>query len=61
MATIAVEPAPTTALTWLSATDHKRIGLLYLTSAFAFMAFGGLLALVIRTELASPGLQVTDA
>ena len=61
MATLTLERTPTTALAWLSATDHKRIGLLYLASSFAFLAFGGLLAMVIRTELASPGLQVTDA
>ena len=60
MTTATAEPTSATALTWLSATDHKRIGLLYLISAFAFLAFGGLLAVVMRTELASPGLQITD-
>jgi cytochrome c oxidase subunit 1 len=41
-------------------TDHKRIGVLYGTAAFGFFLFGGLLALVIRTELAQPGLQLFD-
>jgi len=50
----------TTILTWLTTTDHKRIGLLYLTAAFGFFLLGGLLALVIRSELAVPGLQLTD-
>jgi cytochrome c oxidase subunit 1 len=44
-------------LTWLTTTDHKRIGLLYLTAAFGFFLIGGLLALAIRSELALPGLQ----
>jgi cytochrome c oxidase subunit 1 len=47
-------------LTWLTTTDHKRIGLLYLTSAFGFFFFAGILALVIRSELAEPGLQLVD-
>jgi cytochrome c oxidase subunit 1 len=47
-------------LTWLTTTDHKRIGLLYLTSSLAFFFVGGLLALLIRTELAAPGIQVVN-
>jgi cytochrome c oxidase subunit 1 len=47
-------------LGWLTTTDHKRIGVLYMTAAFGFFFFGGLLALVMRTELAAPGLQVVD-
>ncbi|GAA1489611.1 cytochrome c oxidase subunit I [Brachybacterium sacelli] len=42
----------------LTTTDHKLIGLMYMGMAFAFFAFGGLLALGIRTELWEPGLQV---
>jgi cytochrome c oxidase subunit 1 len=51
---------PTGLLTWLTTTDHKRIGQLYLTAAFAFFLFGGLLALLIRSELAVPGLQLVS-
>jgi cytochrome c oxidase subunit I len=40
--------------TWLTTTDHKRIGLLYFWTAFAFFLIGGLEALVIRAQLASP-------
>jgi cytochrome c oxidase subunit I len=40
---------------WLRTTDHKRIGVLYLTTAFAFMVLGGVEALLMRTQLAEPG------
>ncbi len=50
-----------TALDWLSTLDHKRIGVLYLTTAFGFFLFAGVLALVMRAELAVPGLQLVDA
>jgi cytochrome c oxidase subunit 1 len=39
---------------WLTTTDHKRIGLLYFWTAFAFFLIGGLEALIIRAQLASP-------
>ena len=39
---------------WLTTVDHKRIGILYLWTALIFFAFGGLLALLIRTQLATP-------
>ncbi|HSL34614.1 MAG TPA: cbb3-type cytochrome c oxidase subunit I, partial [Candidatus Limnocylindrales bacterium] len=42
---------------WLTTTDHKRIGLLYLTTSVGFFLTGGLLAVLIRAELAAPGLQ----
>ncbi len=42
---------------WLTTTDHKTIGYLYLTTSFAFFLLGGLMALVMRAELARPGLQ----
>jgi len=42
----------------LTTTDHKLIGILYMAMAFAFFAFGGLLALGIRAELWEPGLHV---
>ena len=47
-------------LTWLTTTDHKRIGILYMVTAFAFFFVGGLLALAMRAELAAPGLQLVD-
>ncbi|MFD7994992.1 cytochrome c oxidase subunit I, partial [Streptomyces mexicanus] len=43
---------------WVTTTDHKTIGSLYLTTSFLFFLFGGILALVMRAELARPGLQI---
>jgi cytochrome c oxidase subunit I len=43
---------------WLTTTDHKKIGILYLYSSFSFFAIGGLFALLIRFELARPGTQL---
>jgi len=40
---------------WVTTTDHKRVGVLYLTTAFAFMVLGGVEALLMRTQLAEPG------
>ncbi len=37
---------------WLVTTDHKRIGILYLATAGFFFAAGGIMALLIRTQLA---------
>ncbi|MFI5685220.1 cytochrome c oxidase subunit I [Streptomyces sp. NPDC051636] len=45
-------------LRWVTTTDHKVIGNLYLTTAFSFFLFGGVLALLMRAELARPGLQL---
>ncbi|MER8101139.1 cytochrome c oxidase subunit I [Kitasatospora sp. NPDC094016] len=64
----AARPAPgaarrrqgSTVLRWLSTTDHKAIGNLYLTTAFGFFLFAGLLAMLMRAELMRPGLQVVS-
>jgi cytochrome c oxidase subunit 1 len=42
---------------WMTSTDHKVIGNLYMVTSFAFFAIAGLMALIIRAELARPGLQ----
>ncbi|WP_329200321.1 MULTISPECIES: aa3-type cytochrome oxidase subunit I [unclassified Streptomyces] len=47
----------TAVLRWLSTTDHKVIGGLYLVTAFAFFLFAGVLAMMMRAELARPGMQ----
>jgi len=39
---------------WLTTTDHKRIGQLYFWTALGFFLVGGLEALVIRAQLAKP-------
>ncbi|WP_113700835.1 cytochrome c oxidase subunit I [Nonomuraea lactucae] len=46
---------------WMSTTDHKVIGYLYLITSFAFFLVAGLMAMVIRAELFQPGLQVVSA
>src|SRR6266568_2534360 len=43
---------------WLTTTDHKKIGILYLVNSFIFFFIGGIFALTVRTELAQPGLQI---
>ncbi|CCK31180.1 Putative cytochrome c oxidase subunit 1-beta [Streptomyces davaonensis JCM 4913] len=45
---------------WLTTTDHKKIGHLYLITSFLFFLLGGLMALLMRAELARPGLQLIN-
>src|SRR5215204_1760970 len=42
-------------------TDHKVIGIQYVVTSFFFMLVGGLLAMIVRAELAAPGSQFVDA
>ncbi|MFM1777531.1 MAG: hypothetical protein RL741_149 [Actinomycetota bacterium] len=42
---------------YMSSTDHKVIGNLYMITSFAFFVIAGAMALVMRAELARPGLQ----
>ena len=46
---------------WLTTVDHKKIGIMYMVAGFVFFILGGLMALVIRLELAQPGRQIVDA
>jgi cytochrome c oxidase subunit 1 len=39
---------------WLTTVDHKRIGILYILTAVGFFAAGGILALLMRAQLATP-------
>ncbi|CCH77780.1 putative cytochrome c oxidase subunit 1-alpha [Nostocoides japonicum T1-X7] len=48
------------AVRWLTSTDHKVIGNLYLATSFSFFLIGGVLAMLIRAELFEPGLQIVD-
>ncbi|MGY1603848.1 aa3-type cytochrome oxidase subunit I [Geodermatophilus sp. SYSU D00815] len=41
----------------LRTTDHKTIGLMYLVTSFVWFIVGGFMAMLIRGELARPGLQ----
>jgi cytochrome c oxidase subunit I len=45
---------------WLTTTDHKKIGVMYMVSAFLFFLIGGIYALFIRAELAVPGVQFLE-
>src|SRR5581483_2412811 len=57
----AAPPAPRGWTSWLTTTDHKRIGLLYFWTAFAFFLVGGVEALLIRLQLAQPNGHVVSA
>lgn len=45
---------------WLTTTDHKKIGYLYLISSFLYFCLGGVMALVIRAQLFAPGLEIVQ-
>jgi cytochrome c oxidase subunit I len=47
-------------LEWLTTTDHKKIGLLYLFATFLFFVLGGVEALVMRLQLAQPNGTLVD-
>jgi cytochrome c oxidase subunit I len=42
-------------------TDHKVIGIQYTVTSFFFLLVGGLIAMLMRAELAQPGAQFVDA
>jgi cytochrome c oxidase subunit I len=48
-------------VSWATTTDHKKIGALYMVSSFIFFLLGGLMALLMRAELARPGLHLLSA
>jgi cytochrome c oxidase subunit 1 len=56
-------PAPrgSRVMEWLTTTDHKKIGIMYLVNSFVFFAIGGTLALLMRTQLARPDNHVLSA
>jgi len=43
---------------WMTTTDHKKIGHLYLITSFMYFLIGGVMALVIRAQLFAPGLEI---
>src|SRR5438093_145173 len=53
--------APVGIFRWLTTTNHHEIGILYLANSFLFFLIGGVLALLMRTELAYPGRTIVDA
>ncbi|MFG3706297.1 cytochrome c oxidase subunit I [Micromonospora sp. NPDC047670] len=50
-----------TLIRFLATTDHKQIGLLYLLTSFGFFLVAGVEAMLMRAELARPGLQLLSA
>ncbi|HAF10961.1 MAG TPA: cytochrome c oxidase subunit I [Chloroflexi bacterium] len=54
-------PRYTGILEWVTTVDHKRIGALYLWTTFFFFVTGGLLALALRAQLATPDGQILNA
>ena len=53
--------ATTGTWSWLTTVDHKKIGIMYVVTAFVFFLLGGLEALAIRAQLAAPNQEVIDA
>ena len=49
-----------TIVKWMTSTDPKIIGNLYLITSFIFFLIAGAMAMVIRAELAQPGLQIVS-
>ncbi|HWI37960.1 MAG TPA: cytochrome c oxidase subunit I [Burkholderiales bacterium] len=47
-------------LRWITTTNHKDIGTMYLWFSFTMFSIGGVMALLIRAELFTPGLQFTN-
>ena len=54
-------PRYTGILEWVTTVDHKKIGALYLWTTFFFFVTGGLFALVVRAQLATPDGQILNA
>ncbi|HTC59731.1 MAG TPA: cytochrome c oxidase subunit I [Solirubrobacteraceae bacterium] len=49
-----VKPEPKGWASWITTTDHKRIGIMYMVTTFAFFILGGVEALLIRLQLGVP-------
>jgi cytochrome c oxidase subunit 1 len=55
---MSVEHKGNVLVNWVTSTDHKTIGYLYLITSFFYFLLGGVMALVIRAQLFEPGLSV---
>jgi cytochrome c oxidase subunit 1 len=45
---------------WITSTDHKTIGYMYLITSFLYFCLAGVMALVIRAQLFAPGLEIVQ-
>jgi cytochrome c oxidase subunit 1 len=54
-------PRYTGILEWITTVDHKKIGILYIWTTFFFFITGGLLALAVRSQLATPDGKILSA
>lgn len=55
---MSVEHKGNVLVNWVTSTDHKTIGYMYLITSFFYFLLGGVMALVIRAQLFEPGLAV---
>ncbi|EPR75569.1 Cytochrome c oxidase polypeptide I [Leifsonia rubra CMS 76R] len=55
---MSVEHKGNVLVNWVTSTDHKTIGYLYLITSFFYFLLGGVMALVIRAQLFEPGLSI---
>jgi cytochrome c oxidase subunit 1 len=46
---------------WLTTTDHKKIGILYIATSLVFFGAGGIMALLMRSQLATPNEHIVSA
>src|SRR5437867_8989580 len=46
---------------WLTTTDHKLIGIMYMVTGILSFVVGGVFALVMRVQLSAPNQKVIDA
>ena len=46
---------------WLTTTNHKDIGILYMVAALVFFVVGGLEAMLMRMQLSRPGNMLLSA
>src|SRR2546421_12441697 len=46
---------------WLTTTDHKLIGIMYMVTSIISFVIGGIFALIIRLQLSQPNLHIVDA
>jgi len=53
--------APTGLWSWITTTDHKRIGVMYGVTAFMFFLIGGFEALIMRLQLGAPNNTLVSA